>query len=73
MVRHYHPTVARRAEDRGRVPGLADRVAETGPRVYDLCEFLIDVLEVTDVGASFHQKVTASAHPRHRRATQTFA
>jgi L-lactate dehydrogenase complex protein LldE len=61
MVRHHHPTVARRAEDRGRVPGLADRVAETGPRVYELCEFLLDVLEVGDVGASFHQKV--AFHP----------
>jgi L-lactate dehydrogenase complex protein LldE len=58
MVRHYHPTVAVRAEDRGRVPGLAGRVAQAGPRVYELCEFLIDVLEVTDVGASFPQKVT---------------
>jgi L-lactate dehydrogenase complex protein LldE len=58
MVRHYHPAVARRAEDRGRDPGLAERVAATGPRVYELCEFLIDVLEVTDVGASFHHKVT---------------
>jgi L-lactate dehydrogenase complex protein LldE len=58
MVRHYHPMVARRAEDRGRVPGLTDRVAETGPRVYELCEFLTDVLEVTDVGASFPGKVT---------------
>jgi L-lactate dehydrogenase complex protein LldE len=58
MVRHYHPAVARRAEDRGRAPGLAYGVARTGPRVYELCEFLIDVLEVTDVGASFHQKVT---------------
>jgi L-lactate dehydrogenase complex protein LldE len=58
MVRHYHPTVVRLAEDQGRVRGLAERVARTGPRVYELCEFLIDVLGVTDVGASFHQMVT---------------
>ena len=58
MVRHYHPTVARLAEDRRRAPGLMERVAETGPRVYELCELLIDVLGVTDVGASFPQKVT---------------
>jgi L-lactate dehydrogenase complex protein LldE len=58
MVRHYHPTVARLAEDQGRVPGLAERVAETGPRVYELCEFLVDVLGVTDVGAWFPHRVT---------------
>jgi L-lactate dehydrogenase complex protein LldE len=58
MVRHYHPVVARLAKDRGRGPGLMGRVAETGPRVYELCELLIDVLEVTDVGAWFPHKVT---------------
>jgi len=58
MVRHYHPTVARLAEDRGRAPGLAEKVSETGPRVYELCEFLVDVLGVTDVGAWFPHRVT---------------
>jgi L-lactate dehydrogenase complex protein LldE len=61
MVRHHHPTVARLAEDRGRAPGLMEQVAQTGPRVYELCEFLIDVLGVTDVGASFPERV--SFHP----------
>ena len=51
-------SVARLAEDRGRGPALVDRVGETWPRVYELCEFLIDVLGVTNVGASFHQRVT---------------
>ena len=58
MVRHYHLAVARLAADRGRVPGLTDRVAETGPRVYELCELLVDVLGVTDVGAWFPHRVT---------------
>jgi L-lactate dehydrogenase complex protein LldE len=61
MVRHHHPTVARLAEERSSVPGLAARVAATGPRVYELSEFLVDVLGVTDVGASFHQRV--AFHP----------
>jgi L-lactate dehydrogenase complex protein LldE len=61
MVRHHHPTVARLAEDRGRAPGLAERVARTGPRTYELCEFLIDVLAVTDVGARFPHRV--AFHP----------
>ena len=58
MVRHHHGAVARLAEDRGRLPGLADRVAATAARVYELSEFLIDVLGVTDVGASFPGRVT---------------
>ncbi len=47
MVRHYHPTVA--ALGGGTLP---ERVA-AGPPVYELSEFLVDVLAVTDVGASF--------------------
>ena len=33
-------------------------VAETGPRTYELSEFLVDVLGVTDVGAYFPHRVT---------------
>jgi L-lactate dehydrogenase complex protein LldE len=57
MVRHYHPTVA--AMDPG--SGLPERVEATVPRLYELCEFLTDVLGVTDVGASFPHRV--SFHP----------
>jgi L-lactate dehydrogenase complex protein LldE len=53
MVRHYHPTVAALAG--GDLPA---RVEETVPRLYELCEFLTDVLGVTDVGASFPHRVT---------------
>jgi len=54
MVRHYHRTVASLSDD----PGLAERVDDTVPRLYELCEFLVDVLGVTDVGASFPHPVT---------------
>ncbi|RLV49048.1 (Fe-S)-binding protein [Nocardioides mangrovicus] len=49
-VRHQHGIVARRAGD----PGLA----VLADRTYELSEFLVDVLGVTDVGASFPHRVT---------------
>jgi L-lactate dehydrogenase complex protein LldE len=49
-VRHQHSMVARRAGD----PSLG----VLGPRTYELTEFLVDVLGVTDVGASFPHRVT---------------
>jgi L-lactate dehydrogenase complex protein LldE len=58
MVRHHHATVASIGADGGPDPALADRVADVAPRVYDLSEFLVDVLGVTDVGASFPHAVT---------------
>lgn len=53
-ARHQHAIVARRSGD----AGLADAVAVTSPKVYELSEFLVDVLGVTDVGASFPHRVT---------------
>ena len=53
-ARHQHSIVARRSGD----PGLAAAVAETSPRTYELSEFLVDVLGVTDVGAYFPHTVT---------------
>ena len=53
-ARHQHAMVARRAGD----AGLAEAVAVTGPRTHELSEFLVDVLGVTDVGASFPHAVT---------------
>ncbi|WP_236792513.1 (Fe-S)-binding protein [Amycolatopsis sp. GM8] len=49
-ARHQHAIVARRAGD--------ERLAEAGPRVYELSEFLVDVLGVSDVGAYFPHRVT---------------
>ncbi|OXM72935.1 MULTISPECIES: (Fe-S)-binding protein [Amycolatopsis] len=53
-VRHQHSIVARRSGDER----LQEVVAETSPKVYELTEFLVDVLGVTDVGAYFPHRVT---------------
>ncbi|MQA02909.1 MAG: (Fe-S)-binding protein [Streptosporangiales bacterium] len=54
MIRHYHSVVAEEAGDRA----LQDAVTETVPRVYELSEFLVDVLGRVDVGATFPHRVT---------------
>jgi L-lactate dehydrogenase complex protein LldE len=56
-VRHQHRVVAGRAGD----AALADAVGELAPKVHELSEFLVDVLGVTDVGASFPHRV--AYHP----------
>ncbi|WP_091115889.1 (Fe-S)-binding protein [Nocardioides psychrotolerans] len=53
-ARHQHGIVARRTGD----AGLAAAVAETSPKVFELTEFLVDVLGVVDVGAYFPHRVT---------------
>src|SRR5690242_6745728 len=53
-VRHQHSLVARRSGD----PGLARAVDATAPHMYELSEFLVDVVGTEDVGASFPHRVT---------------
>lgn len=53
-VRDQHPMLAEHIGDKG----LQREVAETSKRVYDLPEFLVDILGVTDVGAYFPHRVT---------------
>jgi L-lactate dehydrogenase complex protein LldE len=53
-ARHQHGMVARRSGD----PALEAAVGRTAPKVYELSEFLVDVLGVTDVGAYFPHRVT---------------
>ncbi len=53
-VRHQHPMLAKNAGD----DALYEEVSETSKHIYDLPEFLVDVLGVTDVGAYFPHKVT---------------
>jgi L-lactate dehydrogenase complex protein LldE len=52
MVRALYPQAA--ASD----PALAQAVAALVPRVYELSEFLVNVLGVTDVGAYYPHRVT---------------
>ena len=56
-ARHQHGLVARRGAANGSDPGLAGAVA-SAPPTYELSEFLVDVLGVTDVGAYFPHTVT---------------
>jgi L-lactate dehydrogenase complex protein LldE len=53
-VRHQHPAVALRMRDKA----LARQVDAVSGRVYELSEFLIDVLGVEDVGARYPHRVT---------------
>ncbi|MGZ4458908.1 MAG: (Fe-S)-binding protein [Nocardioidaceae bacterium] len=53
-VRHQHRLVAGRSGD----AGLARAAEAIAPRTYELTEFLVDVLGVVDVGASFPHTVT---------------
>ncbi|MCK1798150.1 (Fe-S)-binding protein [Streptomyces sp. XM4193] len=57
MVRDHHPRVARRAREEGRELSTA-AVQRAADRTYELTEFLVDVLGVTDVGAWFPHRVT---------------
>ncbi|BBY19652.1 (Fe-S)-binding protein [Mycolicibacterium litorale] len=53
-VRHQHAMVARRAGDER----LAARAEAVAARTYELSEFLVDVLDVRDVGAYYPHRVT---------------
>jgi L-lactate dehydrogenase complex protein LldE len=52
-ARHQHSLVAKRSGDRRLVAAV-----ESAPPTYELSEFLVDVLGVVDVGASFPHTVT---------------
>jgi L-lactate dehydrogenase complex protein LldE len=53
-VRHQHPALAARSGQ----AGLQRQVEDLASRTYELSEFLVDVLGVTDVGAYYPHKVT---------------
>ncbi|MFD3809832.1 (Fe-S)-binding protein [Rhodococcus sp. NPDC058639] len=53
-IRHQHHIVA----DRYGTPALRGRVEVVKAKTYELSELLVDVLGVTDVGASFPHRVT---------------
>lgn len=54
MIREFYPRVAEVADD----ARLAEEVRLLLPRIYELTEFLTDVLKVEDVGAYFPHRVT---------------
>ena len=54
MVRELYPMAA----DLAGGPHLAEKVEELGPRVFELSEFLVRRLGVTDVGAYYPHRVT---------------
>ena len=58
MVRDNYPRIGARAAAEGRGDGLAEAAARAVPKTYELTEFLVDVLGVTDVGAYFPHTVT---------------
>ncbi|WKV70852.1 (Fe-S)-binding protein [Streptomyces sp. PCS3-D2] len=58
MIRAHYPRIGLKAEREGRGAELADAARSLAPRVYELTEFLVDVLGVTDVGAYFPHTVT---------------
>ncbi len=58
MVRDNYPRMGAQAEAEGRGRELAAAAATLAPRTYELTEFLVDVLGVTDVGAYFPHTVT---------------
>jgi L-lactate dehydrogenase complex protein LldE len=53
-VRHQHPMIAKRFGS----SGLVEQVEAVAAKTYELSEFLVDVLDVTDVGAYFPHRVT---------------
>ncbi|MGI5391366.1 (Fe-S)-binding protein [Streptomyces sp. CA-251251] len=58
MVRELYPRMGERARAEGRGDTLATALAPVVPKTYELTEFLVDVLGVTDVGAYFPHTVT---------------
>lgn len=61
MVRHYYPTVAQHGLEHGAEAALPAALAEVSGHVYELSEFLVDVLGVEDVGARYPH--TVAFHP----------
>ncbi|MET7289553.1 (Fe-S)-binding protein [Streptomyces sp. NPDC005573] len=58
MVRELYPRLGERARAEGRGDALAAGLAPVAARTYELTEFLVDVLGVTDVGAYYPHRVT---------------
>ncbi len=53
MVRELYPRMGERARAEGRGEAVATALAPVVPKTYELTEFLVDVVGVTDVGAYY--------------------
>ncbi|WP_246102210.1 (Fe-S)-binding protein [Streptomyces piniterrae] len=58
MVRDNYPRIGAKAASEGRGRDLQQIAAAAVPKTYELTEFLVDVLKVTDVGAYYPHVVT---------------
>ncbi|MDI3419239.1 (Fe-S)-binding protein [Streptomyces luteolus] len=58
MVRELYPRMGARARAEGRGTSLTSALAPVVPKTYELTEFLVDVLGVTDVDAYYPHRVT---------------
>ncbi|MGW0120470.1 (Fe-S)-binding protein [Streptomyces sp. NPDC003327] len=58
MIRDAYPRIGGKARAEGRGETLTRASESLAPRTYELTEFLVDVLGVTDVGAYFPHTVT---------------
>ncbi|MFE7113853.1 (Fe-S)-binding protein [Streptomyces sp. NPDC057654] len=58
MVRDNFPRIGAKASAEGRGEELTEAAASAVPKTYELTEFLVDVLGVTDVGAYYPHTVT---------------
>ncbi|SDS51692.1 L-lactate dehydrogenase complex protein LldE [Streptomyces sp. TLI_053] len=58
MIRDIYPRLGERALAEGRGSALGQELAAIAAKTYELTEFLVDVLGVTDVGAYFPYTVT---------------
>ncbi|RLU89257.1 Fe-S oxidoreductase [Streptomyces griseocarneus] len=58
MVRENYPRLAAKAAAESRGEALTEAASDAAAKTYELTEFLVDVLGVTDVGAYFPHTVT---------------
>ncbi|MEU2852874.1 (Fe-S)-binding protein [Streptomyces syringium] len=58
MIRDNYPRIAAKAAAEGRGDAMAEAAVDAVAKTYELTEFLVDVLGVTDVGAYFPHAVT---------------
>lgn len=51
FIRNHYPSLFTTEEEKQQAQAL-------GTRIYDICDFLVNVLKITNIGAAFREKVT---------------